>query len=58
MAPTRVAPGEYRYSVVFEPVAKGEYVVIIPALPGLVNEGGALEAAREMAGDATGRRIT
>jgi len=43
---------EYRYTVVFEPAEEGGYVVTVPALPGLVSEGGTLEEAREMVKDA------
>jgi antitoxin HicB len=40
-------PG-YQYTTVFEPADEGGYVVTVPALPGLVTEGGTLEEARAM----------
>ena len=43
---------EYSFTVIFEPVEEGGYVVTCPALPGLVTEGGTLEEARSMARDA------
>lgn len=43
---------QYRYTVLFEPVEEGGYVVTCPALPGLVTEGETLEEARAMAADA------
>jgi predicted RNase H-like HicB family nuclease len=43
---------EYSFTVVFEPVAEGGYVVTCPALPGLVTEGDTLDEARAMAKDA------
>jgi predicted RNase H-like HicB family nuclease len=42
----------YRYTVVFEPVEEGGYVVTCPALSGLVTEGDTLDEARAMAQDA------
>jgi len=47
-----VAQTEYTYTLLFEPVEEGGYVVTCPALPGLVTEGDTLEEAREMAKDA------
>ena len=46
------AQTEYTYTLLFEPVEEGGYVVTCPALPGLVTEGDTLEEAREMAKDA------
>ena len=40
------------YTVLFEPVPEGGYIVTVPALPGCVTEGDTLEEAREMAVDA------
>jgi predicted RNase H-like HicB family nuclease len=42
----------YNFTVLFEPVEEGGYVVNCPALPGLVTEGDTLEEARGRAGDA------
>lgn len=47
-----MATKEYSYTVFFEPVPEGGYIVTVPALPGLVTEGDTLEEAREMARDA------
>jgi len=43
---------EYGYTVIYEPLSEGGYQVIVPALPGIVTYGRALEEAREMARDA------
>jgi predicted RNase H-like HicB family nuclease len=43
---------EYGYTVIYEALAEGGYQVIVPALPGIVTYGRALEEAREMARDA------
>jgi predicted RNase H-like HicB family nuclease len=43
---------ECNYTVLFEPVEEGGFVVTCPALPGLVTEGDTLEEARAMAQDA------
>ncbi len=43
---------EYSFTVLFEPAEEGGYVVLCPALPGLVTEGDTLEEARAMAQDA------
>jgi predicted RNase H-like HicB family nuclease len=48
----KVRTKEYRYTVLFEPVEEGGYVVTCPALPGLVTEGDTLREARTMARDA------
>ncbi len=40
------------YTVLMTPDETGGYVVMCPALPGLVTEGDTLEEAREMAADA------
>jgi predicted RNase H-like HicB family nuclease len=47
-----VASCEYHYTVFFEPAEEGGFVVICPALPGLVTEGDTFEDARAMAADA------
>ena len=39
-------------TVIFEPIEAGGYVVVVPALPGIVTYGESLENAREMAKDA------
>jgi antitoxin HicB len=43
---------EYGYRVIYERLADGGYQVIVPALPGIITYGRALEEAREMAEDA------
>ncbi len=43
---------EFNFTVIFEPAEEGGYIVICPALPGLVTEGDTLEEARQMARDA------
>ena len=43
---------QVQYTVLFEPVEEGGYVVTCPALPGLVTEGDTLAEARLMAADA------
>ena len=40
---------EYSHTVLFEPAEEGSFVVICPALPGLVTVGDTLEEARAMA---------
>ncbi|HVF48684.1 MAG TPA: type II toxin-antitoxin system HicB family antitoxin [Pyrinomonadaceae bacterium] len=40
------------YKVIMTPDEDGGYVVICPALPGLVTEGDTLQEARDMAADA------
>jgi antitoxin HicB len=42
----------YTYTVLFEPVEEGGYVVTCPVLPELVTEADTLEEARAMATDA------
>ena len=46
------ANGTYTFTMLFEPAEEGGYVVMCPALPGLVTEGDTLEEARRMAEDA------
>lgn len=41
-----------KYTVIFEPVEEGGYVVTVPALPGCVTEGDSLEQAMKMVKDA------
>jgi antitoxin HicB len=43
---------EHKYTVLFEPAEEGGFVVMRPALPGLVTEGDTFEEARAMAEDA------
>jgi len=43
---------EHSYTVIYEPVERKGYQVIVPLLPGLVTYGRNLEEAREMARDA------
>lgn len=40
------------YTVLFEPLIEGGYLVIVPALPGIITYGTTLEQARAMALDA------
>jgi antitoxin HicB len=40
------------YTVLFEPVEEGGYMVVVPALPGVVSYGKTLDEARTMAADA------
>ncbi len=40
------------YTVLFEPMMEGGYMVVVPALPGIVTYGATLEEARAMAQDA------
>ena len=40
------------YTVLFEPVEEGGYMVVVPALPGVITYGTSLEEARRMAADA------
>lgn len=40
------------YTVLFEPMSEGGYVVVVPALPGVITYGDSLEEARVMAEDA------
>ena len=42
----------FDYTVIFEPIEAGGYMVVVPALPGIVTYGESLENAREMAKDA------
>ena len=42
----------YNYAVIFEPVEKGGYDVIVPAIPEICTFGETIEEAREMAEDA------
>jgi len=42
----------YTYTVLFEPVEEGGYVVSVPALPGCVTQGDTFEEAYAMAQDA------
>jgi antitoxin HicB len=40
------------YTVLFKPIEEGGYIVVVPALPGIVTFGKDLEEARLMAADA------
>lgn len=40
------------YTVLFEPLEEGGYIVVVPALPGIVTYGETLDEARKMAMDA------
>ncbi len=40
------------YTVIYEALSEGGYQVLVPALPGIVTYGRALDEAREMARDA------
>lgn len=40
------------YTVLFEPMAEGGYMVVVPALPGIITYGDTLDEARAMAEDA------
>jgi len=42
----------YNYTVIFEPVDKGGYDVIVPAIPEICTFGETIEEARKMAEDA------
>jgi len=42
----------YNYTVIFEPVEKGGYDVIVPAIPEICTFAETIEEAREMAEDA------
>ncbi|MBI4548909.1 MAG: type II toxin-antitoxin system HicB family antitoxin [Ignavibacteriae bacterium] len=42
----------FNYTVLFEPIEDGGYLVIVPALPGIVTHGSTIEEARMMAADA------
>ena len=44
--------GRYTYTVVITPNEPDGYLVVCPALPGLVTQGETLEEARAMAADA------
>jgi antitoxin HicB len=44
--------GVLNYTVFFEPLEEGGYMVIVPALPGIVTYGETLDEARAMAADA------
>jgi len=43
---------EYTFDIFYEPMEEGGYLVIVPALPGIVTYGKDLEEARMMALDA------
>ncbi len=43
---------DYNYTVYFEPLEKGGYQVIVPAIPEICTFGDTLEEARAMAKDA------
>ena len=43
---------ELNHTVLFEPLEDGGYIVVVPALPGVVTCGETLDQARTMAADA------
>ncbi len=43
---------ELNYTVLFEPLEDGGYMVVVPALPGVITCGETLDQARTMAADA------
>ena len=43
---------DYRYTVIFEPLERGGYQAIVPALPEIITAGRTLGEARRMARDA------
>ena len=43
---------EYDFTVIFQPMTEGGYMVIVPSLPGLVTSGRTLDEAKKMASDA------
>ncbi len=43
---------ESTYTVIYEPLKEGGYLVTVPSLPGLTTYGRTFEEAREMAKDA------
>ncbi|MFH1196839.1 MAG: type II toxin-antitoxin system HicB family antitoxin [bacterium] len=43
---------DFDYTVIYEPLAEGGYMVVVPALPGVISCGENLEEARMMAADA------
>ena len=43
---------EYTFDVFFEPLEEGGYMVIVPALPGIITYGETLVEAKRMAADA------
>ena len=42
---------EFSYTAVFESAEEGGYIVVFPAIPGLVTQGETLDEARHMAAD-------
>ena len=52
MQSKKIKTKEYAYTVIYEPVKRGGYQVIVPLLQGLVTYGRTFEEAREMARDA------
>ncbi len=52
MQKTPIQVGEYSFTILIEPNEPDGYLVICPALPGLVTEGDTLDEAYAMAKDA------
>jgi hypothetical protein len=49
---------DYSYTVIFEPLERGGYQSIVPALPEIMTAGRTLKEARRMARDAIRSRLT
>ena len=52
MKKSKISTKELSYTVIYKPVKKGGYQVIVPLLPGLVTFGRDLKEAQSMARDA------
>lgn len=52
MKKKRFSTKEYSYTVIYEPIKEGGYLVIVPLLPGLITYGRNFEEAKKMARDA------
>lgn len=48
----KITTHEYSYTVIYEPLKDGGYLIMAPLLPGLVTYGRTFEEAKEMARDA------
>ena len=46
------ASNDYSYTVIFEPLERGGYQAVVPALPEIITAGRTLKEARRMARDA------
>jgi predicted RNase H-like HicB family nuclease len=49
---------DYSYTVIFEPLERGGYQAVVPALPEIITAGRTLKEARRMARDAIRSRLT